>query len=237
MKRRKKILIITDSVSMPRPGVPYEQTWIYLLKRAFSMYDVIDRPGRGSTSTRLVTEGGGGADLLETYMPDMVILQIGMADCAPRLFNKRGIEFRIVSRYLPTAIRQRYIAYVKRHRVRDPNVTEVPPDEFRRNIALYLERCGRIGALAIIIPILPPTREMIRKSPHVRVNVVRYNAILREEAARAGAVIVDPFNGREIDSMAVDELHIDAKGMRMIFRSLRPFLTGLAARNSAKHLK
>lgn len=237
MRKRKKILIITDSVSMPRPGVPYEQTWIYLIKRAFPMHDIIDRPGRGSTSTRLVTEGGGGADLLETYMPDMVIIQIGMADCAPRLFNKRGIEFRIVSRYLPSAIRQRYIAYVKRHRVRNPNVTEVPPDEFRRNIALYLERCGRIGARAIIISILPPTKEMIRKSPHIRVNVDRYNAILREEAERAGAAVIEPFRGRAIDDIAVDELHINAEGMKMIYQSLRPFLTRAAVRNSTIKVK
>ena len=107
--KRTKVMIVTDSLSMPRPEIRYEDTWIYLLKQEFPQYDIIDRPGRGSTTTRLVTEGGGGVDLLETYMPDIVIIQLGMADCAPRLFNKRGLEYRIVSRNLPAWARRRYI--------------------------------------------------------------------------------------------------------------------------------
>ncbi|HON16100.1 MAG TPA: hypothetical protein PLA51_06445, partial [Spirochaetota bacterium] len=90
--KNNKLLIITDSVSMPRPGIPYESTWIYKLKKEFPNLDIIDKAARGSTSMRLVTEGGGGVDLLETYMPDIVILQIGITECAPRLFKKHGVE-------------------------------------------------------------------------------------------------------------------------------------------------
>jgi acyl-CoA thioesterase I len=226
--KRKKIMIVTDSVSMPRPEIRYEDTWIYLLRKEFPHYDIIDRPGRGSTSTRLVTEGGGGVDLLEMYKPDIVILQLGMADAAPRLFNKRGLEYRIVSRSLPAWARRRYIDWVKKHRVRDPEVTEVPPEEFRANITSFFRRAHSIGARVLVIPILPPIRFMVKKSPHVGRNVDRYNAIYHDSAARFPNVeIVDPFrdNGETgIDDLAIDEVHINPSGLRMIFESLKPLL-------------
>jgi acyl-CoA thioesterase I len=226
--KRKKIIIVTDSVSMPRAEIRYEETWIHLLRKEFPHYDIIDRPGRGSTSTRLVTEGGGGVDLLEMYMPDIVILQLGMADCAPRLFNKRGLEYRIVSRTLPAWARRRYIDWVKKHRVRDPGVTEVPPEEFRANISAFFRRAQSIGARVLIIPILPPIDLQVRKSPHVAVNVERYNAIYREVVAQFPDVtIVDPFRnngGIDINDLAIDEVHVNPAGLRMIFESLKPLL-------------
>ena len=223
---RKKIIIITDSVSMPRPEIPYEDTWVYLIKKEFPHYDIIDRTGRGSTSTRLVTEGGGGVDLLETYRPDIVILQLGMAECAPRLFDKKGLEFRIVSRMLPDGLRRRYIARVKRRRVRDPRVTDVAPEQFRRNIAAYFERARAIPTRVIVIPILPPTREYLRKSPHALGNVERYNQIYRDTARLFPNVeIVDPFrNGIDINEISVDELHIGARGSDIVFKALKPLL-------------
>jgi len=224
--KRKKIIIITDSVSMPRHGLPYEETWIHMLKREFPAYDIMDRSARGSTSTRLVTEGGGGADLLESYMPDLVILQIGMAEAAPRLFDKRGLEFAIVSRYMPPRLRQRYIEFVKRRRVRSPEITDVTPEQFRINIAAFFERARKISARIILIPILPTTDDYARKSPHAPKNVERYNAIYRETAALFDNVtIVDPFRpGIDINDISIDELHINHEGSKLIFNALRPLL-------------
>jgi acyl-CoA thioesterase I len=225
---RKKIMIVTDSVSMPRTEIRYEDTWICLLRKEFPHYDIIDRPGRGSTTTRLVTEGGGGIDLLEMYLPDTVIIQLGMADCAPRLFDKRGFEYRIVSRTLPVWARRRYIDWVKRHRVRDPEVTEVPPSEFRNNITAFFRRAQSIGARVLVIPILPVIDLMVRKSPHVKKNVDRYNGIYREVAVQFPNVeLVDPFRnngGIDINDLAIDEVHVNPAGLKMIFESLKPLL-------------
>ncbi len=224
--KQKKIIIIADSVSMPRNGIAYEETWIHMLKREFPAYDIIDRTARGSTSTRLVTEGGGGADLLETYMPDIVILQQGMAEAAPRLFDKRGMEFTIISRYMPPRFRQKYIEYVKKRRIRNPDITDVAPEQFRTNIMAFFERAKKISARIILIPILPPTDEYTRKSPHAPKNVDRYNAIYRETAATFDNVtIVDPFRpGIDINTISIDELHVNSEGSRLIFTALKPLL-------------
>ena len=54
----------------------------------------------------------------------------------------------------------------------------------------------------------------------------RYNAIYRETAALFDNVtIVDPFRpGIDINRVAVDELHVNSEGSRMIFDSLKPLL-------------
>ena len=134
MKSNNKIMIITDSVSMPRPGINYEDTWISMLKNKFVSYDIMDRSARGSTSKRLVTEGGGVADLLETYMPAVVILQIGITESAPRLFKKYGFENFLMKRIIPQKFIPDYINYVKRKRGRNPEITEISPHEYRNNI-------------------------------------------------------------------------------------------------------
>lgn len=224
-----KIIIIADSVSMPRHGIAYEETWIHMLKREFPAYDIIDRTARGSTSTRLVTEGGGGADLLETYMPNIVILQQGMAEAAPRLFDKGGMEYAIVSRYMPPRIRKKYIEYVKKRRVRNPDITDVTPERFRANITAFFDRTRNINARVILIPILPPTAEYMRKSPHAPKNVERYNAIYRETAARYDNItIIDPFRPDiDINTISIDELHVNTEGSRLIFEALKPLLRSL----------
>ncbi|MBN2160439.1 MAG: SGNH/GDSL hydrolase family protein [Spirochaetes bacterium] len=222
----KRIMVIADSIAMPRDEIRYEDTWIYLLKREFPHYDIIDRPGRGSTSVRLVTEGGGGLDLLERYMPQTVILQQGMAECAPRLFDKRSLEYYLVSKILPAGIRKRYIDYVRKHRGRNPDITDVSPKQFGANINSFFRRAGEIGAHVYVIPILPAADILLAKSPRIGQNIDRFNGIYHEAAREFHNVtIVDPFrSGIDINEIAIDEIHINAKGLRMIYEALKPHL-------------
>ncbi len=127
---------------------------------------------------------------------------------------------------MPPRLRQHYIAYVKKNRVRSPDVTEVHPEQFRKNITAFFERAKRISTRVILIPLLPPTDEYMRKSPHAPKNVERYNAIYRETALLFDNVtIVDPFRpGIDINKVAIDELHVNSEGSRLIFNSLKPLL-------------
>ncbi len=223
----KKIMIITDSVSMPRPGILYEDTWISLLKNRFSSYDIMDRSGRGSTSKRLVTEGGGGADLLETYMPAVVILQIGITECAPRLFKKHGFENFLIKRIIPGRFIPDYIKYVKRRRGRNPEITEIPPQEYRRNISNFAERCEKINCRLLIIKILKPTSLYLAKSPHVKQNIDLYNRIIVEIADEYSCItLLNPLEDIEsIDHLCVDELHINKEGHRIYYKKISDSLS------------
>ncbi len=226
MKKGKRVLIISDSMAMPRPGVKYEETWIYLLKQAFPEYDVLERPDRGSTSLRLITEGGGGVDLLEMYEPDMVILQLGMTECAPRLFKKTGFEYFFLNRIIPRRYRLNYVNFIKKKRGRNPRITDVSPENFRANLTNYFERARKMNVKVIAFLISRVTKLFVSKSPHITENINLYNSIYREVArAFPNVHLVVPFAEEvNMEEIAVDELHVDARGHQILFNNLKPFL-------------
>ena len=217
-----KVIIITDSVSMPRPGVEYESTWICMLKKKFPALDIMDRSARGSTSRRLVTEGGGGADLLESYMPGLVIVQLGLAECAPRLFKKSGLEFFIMNKLFSPGLRNRYINFIKKRRDRKPELSETSPEEFRNNLNNYMLRCSNNNVKLIIVKILRPTELYISKSPHIKECIDRANNIIDDLAKNYTSVyVVNPVKDSiDVNKICLDELHIDTAGNKLYFDTI-----------------
>lgn len=226
MEKRRRVLIIADSMAIPRDEVPYEGTWVHMVRQAYPEYEFIDRVGRGSTSMRLVVEGGGGKDLLEYYTPDMVILQIGMVECAPRLFKKGGFEHFFLNKILPVSQRPKYVRFIKRKRIRNPKITDVRPEQFRKNITNYFERAAAMATRVAVILIARPTSLFVEKSPHIQENIDLYNGIYREVAALFSNVeVIDPFGAEvDINEISVDEIHVYPEGARLIADSLKPFL-------------
>jgi lysophospholipase L1-like esterase len=226
MKKRERILIITDSVSMPRLEVKYEETWIYFLKKKFKGLDIIDRPARGATSMRLIQEGGGGIDLLELYLPGIIILQFGLAECAPRLFKKNGFEKEFINKYLPSRLRKSYIKRIKRTRGRNPQFTDVPLEQFKYNIYNFAERCKAHNIRLAIIKILRPTELFLKKSPYIKQNIDRYNSVYEQASMDFDNVsIIDPIDMKlDINSLCLDELHINSRGHKLFFRAVEKYL-------------
>lgn len=224
-----KIMIITDSVSMPRAGIPYEETWIYMLKKTMHNYDVMDRSARGSTSNRLVTEGGGGTDLLETYMPRAVIMQLGITDCAPRLFRKGGAEKYLLNKIIPKKLVPAYIDYVKRKRGRNPDFTDVSPEQYRFNLDNFAARTSAIKANLFIIKILKPSELYISRSPGIIKNTDMYNRIAEDVAGCYDNVFtIDPAeNIDKTDWICIDELHINSRGHEIYYNKIIEALTGV----------
>lgn len=222
MNRKERILIITDSISIPRPGIPYEDTWIYHFKKEFPGCDIIDRPMRGATTSRLVTEGGGGADLLEFYTPGIVIIQLGLEECAPRLFKKTGFEHYFMHSILPERFLKRYISFIKKRRNRMPDCTEISHAVTENNIRTYIERCRRYGTKIVYCKIHRACDYYLSKSPFVQQNISRYNGMLENFAAEYDNVtLADPVKEfHDINRLCIDELHVNAEGHMLYFREI-----------------
>jgi hypothetical protein len=220
--KNNKVLIITDSVSMPRPGINYEDTWIYLLKKKYPQLDFIDRPARGAISRRLVTEGGGGADLLETYMPGTVIIQLGLAECAPRLFKKTGFEFFFMNKILSQDLRRRYINFIKKKRRRKQALAEATPDEFRGNLNQFIQRCVKYNTKVLYIKILRATDLYLSKSPDIQKSIEIYNSIIDETASKYNNLVaISPVKDNiDVNSICLDELHITKEGNKIYFKAV-----------------
>lgn len=218
----KRIMCITDSVAMPRNTVNYTETWIYMLQKRMAKAHFINRSMRGSTVYRLIQEGGGGLDLLETYKPDLVILQLGITDCAPRLFRKNGLEYRVLNTIVPRGLRMKYVQYVKRKRGRNPRYTETSPDTFKAILEQYVRRAALLDTRVVYIAIAPPSTSLLEKSPYAGKNIERYNAIAKNLlGVYTKADFINPYEGIDlIDSIFTDEIHLNKKGMELVYHSV-----------------
>ncbi len=108
-----KALIVADSLSMPRKGIPYDDTWPSILNCIRKDIHWIQRSQRALNSNHIV--GSLKEDYLEYYRPDIVILQIGIVDCAPRLFPSDSLITKIINRF-PVRIQNICWEYIKNNR-------------------------------------------------------------------------------------------------------------------------
>lgn len=92
-KEKRRILVITDSLALPRPQINelYQDTCLYFLERHTNgtMW-VLSQGGISikSMNERLINLAG----YLEDNIFDLCILELGLVDCAPRPVQSRMKE-------------------------------------------------------------------------------------------------------------------------------------------------
>lgn len=108
-----------------------------------------------------------------SYLPDVIVLQVGIVDCYPRALTK--FELQIVSRIpvlnrLSKAIVKRYYTSIVKKR----NIAYVSLSEYERNLIMlkFLFQ----SAKWIVLPIAPPSKSYIQKNPLISERVKAYNA-------------------------------------------------------------
>jgi len=227
MKDLNRIIVIGDSLALPRNEISYYETWIYKLKKCFFNFDIIDKSKRASTIDILNSagdyNGASGADFLEFYKPKFVIIQIGICDCSPRLFNRRSIEFRIISRF-PKNIRESYINLVKKTRKRSEKRAYTKIDEYGKNIEKYIQRSIKIGVKKIFfIKILNTGKKFKSKNSKVQKSIEKYNDILEKLKVKYLILkLIEPFKYKNIDNFTLEDgYHLNSKGHDVIFKNLR----------------
>ncbi|GAB4284891.1 MAG: hypothetical protein Kow0068_10090 [Marinilabiliales bacterium] len=224
----KKILCIGDSLSLPGHGNKYEDTWIYKLRQKFESqgYHFITFFQRALTSDVLIKQGGDGSDCLEIYEPDIVILQIGIVDCAPRLISPGSFNYYFI-KVIPSKLKPIYLNFLKKIKKRNAKRVYVKPDKFKSNIHAYLQRCSDINIEQIlIIGICTPDERMIKKNPEIIKNVKLYNKILQNEAANFSfANIIFPLDPQRSSEMIYEDgYHPNPVGNNLVYNELIAYL-------------
>lgn len=223
----KKILIIADSMAMPREEISYEKTWVYKLKIACPNFEFIDKTRRASTSERLVEEGGGnkniaiGADLLEYYKPQIVITQLGLADCAPRYYSLNSLFTRIINN-LPKIFKNIYYSYKHKFSERRLKYAYVSPEKFKYNWENYIIRAIKIDVKVLSLPIAPVSKIFIKKSPEISKAIEIYNSILFDlEKKYSNFEVLRIFQNFNTDRCILDEMHFNENGHDFVFKELQ----------------
>lgn len=208
MSYRHTILFITDSLGFPRAEpelVRYEQTYIALLKREFADCDFIHQGYGGATIRELYNRT---SYFHGTVHADLVFMQSGIVDCAPRAL--KVVEQQIVSRLpilgsLAVSLVKRYSVQLRRLR----KLTYTPIAVF----AEYTKRFEQLFSKVYWIGILPASAAYDARIAGIGHNVTRYNAVFAERR------LVDTSGFDEADIMS-DYHHLSAAGHRRLATAL-----------------
>ena len=230
-------MIIGDSLALPGHLNKYENTWIYLLKKNFPKYDFITYLRRALTTDVLITNGGGldgiddlpwGADCLESFMPDIVILQIGIVDCAPRLFKQTGIEKYFI-KLLPKPFKNYYINIIKKYKKRSSSQSYTSSENFKVYLKNYFNRCKNIRLNKLIVIGIPyPNSKMISKNQNIINSIKTYNNIYDKLSSMFNFIkAIYPLDSRRKNyEIFQDGYHPNTLGHNEIFQELKKIFNG-----------
>lgn len=225
--KRFKVLCIGDSLALPGHHNKYEDTWYFRLKNNYPGIDFYAYFQRQLTTKVLNTMGGGkdgidnfpkGADCLECFEPNLVILQLGIVDCAPRLLYR--FERDILS-HLPKSIFNLYVSLIKKIRKRNLKNTFVTINKFKNNIEKYILRAEKIKTNKIIFIAIPfADNNLVRKNEKILDNISLYNDILRMlEQKYLIFKVINPLKKTD-QKIFQDGYHPNIKGHGLILEQL-----------------
>lgn len=211
----KRIILIGDSLLMPRPrqDLTYEDTYGYLVFKALKDHEVIIK-GKYSNDTSVQSKPNALKAEIEYLNPDIVFIQLGIVDCAPRLFSK--IE-KYALKILPSFLRQGIINFFSKRRrfftKMFPKVY-VKKESFEKNMRKILETIKICGATPVIINIAKTSEENESRSFNYDNNTIEYNKTLFKLSKEYGGQLIDFYNiiKTEPSCQLSDGVHLSKEG-------------------------
>jgi hypothetical protein len=211
--QKNKILIITDSLGLPRltpEKLIASECWTHRISNEVGNADVYLYSRGGLDSDTVVCDikknlGG--------YTPDIIIIQIGIVDCAPRALTKNELTFIARIPFVNSLIH----SIIKRFRKRivvARRISYVPEDKFARN----LERLKNYFSNASIyaVQIAPASEEYSVNSPGIKESVEKYNNIISNTFD-----VIKPYNGNSPNAFLMsDQHHLNKLGHDLVFTSV-----------------
>lgn len=214
----KIVLCNGDSLGMPRESILFKDTWFFKLSNNLSKesFYFINNFRRANTSDGLASK-----DFLENYNPNIVIVQLGIVDCAPRLYNSNSTFIKVINRS-PTHFKNFFWHVSKKVKKRSYKNAEVTFDRFRQNIKNFIERCEVIGVeKCIFIKIQIPGKTMVNKNPKIIESIMKYNSVYDEMEKIHGFVkVINPLCKGIDEFYIADGYHVNETGFHVVYESL-----------------
>jgi len=238
-----KVVILADSLAMSREEVGgerrFEVTYPFLLHesllRRFGTTSpmVIERGMRLRTVEAVLTDWH---EQVILRTADVVIVHVGVVDCAPRVFLRRENRF-LANR--PKWFREPILRFVHKHRRRiiqtRPRVY-VPLERFRRHIEEVTQRAHDTNLLSLVyVNIIEPPQSVEDRSPGFRKNVEDYNRVIAHQSVHPRVTVVD-LNRAIADQggsekLTIDGVHLSIQGHQILAKLLDDHISGLTDRN------
>ena len=206
-----KILILTDSLGLPRSKpekCAYEDTWPILLK---DIYPNIHQVSIGAATSHVLLKQ---IAYQKAFNPDIVILQVGIVDCAPRFMSRKELDFTYALGKLGGGFRYMLNQkWIKRLR----NISYINETEFKNNINKIQ---NSFDCPVIAIGILPSNTNYEELLPGVTKKVISYNKIIRQNFK----YFVPTDDITKVNGIMSDHHHLNKNGHNYIFQNLKKLL-------------
>lgn len=208
--KKKRILVITDSLGLPRhipENCSLEQSWPRLLAEK---YDVIQISLGGGTVAELYRQVSG---YYISAKPDIVIIQAGIVDCAPRAFSKKELDILSYNKLGRLFLRVVKPYSIKLRKFRNRKYTKP---------ALYKGYISKFGELfdcpLFWIATISGNELYEKKVPGITKSVQQYNEFLMEHSNNTFKLIpTDDFDESDVMS---DNIHLTHKGCSKLFAKI-----------------
>lgn len=234
-----KVVILADSLALPREEVGgercFEVAYPYLLHESLRHQFGLSAPLIVERGMRLRTVEAVLTDWHEQVLlrtADVVVVHVGVVDCAPRIFLRREQRF-VANR--PRFIREPILRFVHNNRrqiiLKRPRVY-VPLPRFKRHIEEVTQKGRDSNLLSLVyVNIVEPPDSMEQRSPGFQVNVRRYNEVLAEQASQPRVKLIDlnsaiKENGGS-DKLTCDGVHLNVRGHEILASLLDKHISGL----------
>lgn len=215
-----RVLCIGDSLGLPREGVSYEDTWFYKLKCNYPQTEFVSQFER----RLLIDKAFSNFDSYYIFYPsDIVIIQTGICDCSPRYIIEEKLYVQILKSLCNKLGIIDYFWKIVKLRGRKENCVYTPINIFSEKFDMLVSKFIDSGVKHIIVVKIGHAAESVtKKSLYFNNNVDKYNdAIDRLRSKYPGVlIVVNPLNDLD-DSNYVDGYHCSAKGMNVVYNSLK----------------
>lgn len=205
-----KVLLITDSLSLPRRHesgtVLWEDIYFNKLRKQFPDIEFILMAMGGATIEQLFLS----LNYYKETKPDVVILQSGIVDCAPRALGQ--LEQQIVIKLKMFRLVHPFTKFFRKHR----NLTYTSPKNFEATL-LKIKNSFPDKPF-ICIGILPGCEAYDKKVPGILKKIDLYNSILSKHS-----IFIDNSDFSR-DGIISDFHHMNEKGHQEIFDKLVPLI-------------
>lgn len=215
-----RVLCVGDSLGLPRKGCPYEKTWFFKLAKKYPNIEFVDYFKRGLVLTETV-------NLYNTYYtdykPDIVIIQTGICDCAPRYLNSNKLLWKLLLNLLGHLGLESYFwKIIKFIFSRRENCVYTKVDVFSQLYRKLIEKFIANGVKKIIVVKIGHAAESVAANNcYFNSNVDKYNNIINKIAVekKDHIIIIDPLHNVHED-LFVDGYHCNSNGMEKVYHDL-----------------
>lgn len=216
----KKVLLLTDSCSLPRSfpkehAVRYEETYPYLLRKSFPSLDICNITLGGATSSELI---GQAASYFDSWQPDIIIVHAGIVDCRPEPVSQ---FFRLILTEFEFMIRLKayiFSPFVMRRLIRFRAHDRVSIGKFQRNIKKLKSFFTNAKILWLEIS-TTKGNGYDDSRPGIIKRISEYNSILAKNLKDGFVHINNDLNN--VDGVNSDHIHLNKNGHAVVHSLLK----------------